>query len=73
MVPGIEFVGLNSPRSSQVRYFRRNEAAERDVPAIVSLLREAGIEAEPQYISGFEDKLKATRHYEIWLGDDVEG
>lgn len=62
--------GRACPRPQRV--FLVESVAFRDLQVLIQLLREAGIDAEPRPIEGYEDSIQRRRQYEIWFGDDVE-
>jgi hypothetical protein len=66
IVPGVERVGPNSPKVSQLRYFRKSEKSEAE--RISASLNTAGYKVEPKYIEGYEDS-KGIRpmHFELWF------
>jgi len=65
---GLENVHLLSPRVSQIRYYQNNEASQKDINDIVSLVRGMGIELK-QVLLPLSNLVRA-RHYEIWFGED---
>ncbi len=69
LVPGIEFVGEDSPRRTQLRQFFDNDVATKDVQRILEILAAAGVSAEVNLIRDSPESIR-DRHYELWLGDD---
>ncbi|MCV0393957.1 MAG: hypothetical protein K5872_19825 [Rhizobiaceae bacterium] len=67
LVPGIENVGQQrSPTASELRYFRRDEAAEAE--RLAEGLQAGGIDAVARFVPGFENAAIRPRHYELWFG-----
>jgi len=66
IVPGIQMVGTKSPKSSQLRYFRKEEKSTAE--KIRNSLINENYEISLKYISGYE-KSEALRpmHFEIWF------
>jgi hypothetical protein len=69
IVPGIEYVGHVGPTPTQVRYFRRNDEQGTALKGILTALQERGIEASPQYISGYS--TIGLGHFELWFGTNA--
>lgn len=66
IVPGIQRVGVKSPSSSQLRYFKKAEKSMAE--EIHDLLKDANYDISLSYVSGYEES-KAIRpmHFEIWF------
>jgi hypothetical protein len=67
IVPGVEILVDRGPTTTQVRYFRRDEADE--ARRIVKILLEAGVrDASESLVAGYENSTGVKpRQYEIWF------
>ncbi len=66
VIPGIERLVDVGPSSSQLRYFRKSEESE--ARKIAEFLKSIGVNAELQYISGYENSaVIQPQHYELWF------
>lgn len=66
VVPGIEYVGAQSPKVSQLRYFHESDEEEKQVQALASKLETQGVKLQLIRIKGYDDIAPGS--YEIWLG-----
>jgi len=68
VMPGVQLIP-SGPQSSQLRYFRRSEAAEADAIATVLNTQYPTLGIKAQYIPGYENSTNIRkRHYEVWFG-----
>ena len=72
VVPGIEVVGGRSPRTSELRFFRKAE--EKEARRISDQLRRAGVQVQTTYVPGYENSNKVKpMQFELWFADDAIG
>lgn len=72
VVPGVERLVDVGPDTSELRYFRRSEAAVADAARAAEVLRGVGLELQPKFVPGYEEsKAIRARHYELWLARDA--
>jgi hypothetical protein len=65
-VPGIQRVGIKTPDSSQLRYFRKVEKSTAE--KIRDILKNENYDISLTYIPGYEDsKSIRPMHFEIWF------
>ena len=69
VVPGIEYVGANSPKVSQLRYFHQTDEEKAQAHAIASKLEKLALKLEVIPIKGYEKSGPGS--FEIWLSADV--
>ena len=66
IVPGIQRVGIKTPDSSQLRYFRKVEKSTAE--KIRGILKNENYDISLTYIPGYEDsKSIRPMHFEIWF------
>src|SRR5205823_3983339 len=71
ILPGIQRVE-KGPSATELRYFRPSE--EKEAHAIAQALKDSGIDAKVQYITGYEQSTGIRpRHFELWYGPPVRG
>lgn len=64
-VPGIE-LRPNSPRKTEVRYFKSAEHSEAE--ELANIIRKIWPDASAKYIAGYESSTAIRpRHYELWI------
>jgi hypothetical protein len=73
LAPGIELVGTRSVKTTEVRYFRPQDAEiAEEVRDLLVRNRVSGVTV--RYIRGFEDsKSMRPRHIELWFSADAFG
>jgi hypothetical protein len=66
VVPSTEIVDLRAPRQTQLRYYRKQEMDK--VTKILTLLKNAHLNAQPVYVRGFENSTQIRPgHFELWF------